>query len=52
LDEIKQRLYERFDTIDFKQAKADVEPFIRDTMMLNIWSADFFKQITDGLQAV
>ena len=52
LDEIKQRLYVRFDTIDFEQAKADVEPFIRDTMRLNIWSADFFKQITDGLQAV
>lgn len=49
LDEIKQMLKKRFDTIDFAQAKQDVEPFIHDTSELNIWSADFFKQITDGL---
>ena len=39
-------LYERFDAIDFRQAKQDVEPFIRDTASLNMWNADFFKQIT------
>lgn len=49
LDEIKQMLKARFDTIDFAQAKQDVEPFIHDTSVLNIWGADFFKQITDGL---
>ena len=32
-----------------QQAKKDVEPFIHDTNSLNIWSADFFKQITEGL---
>lgn len=50
LAEIKQMLYERFDAIDFEQAKEDVEPFIRDSAMLNLWCADFFKQITNGLQ--
>ena len=50
LDEIKQMLDERFDTIDFKQAKEDVEPFIPDISVLALWSADFFKQITKELK--
>ena len=50
LPELRNMLYERFDTIDFRQAKQDVEPFIRDTASLNMWNADFFKQITAGLQ--
>ncbi len=49
LDEIKQMLFKRFDSIDFEQAKNDVEPFIHDTSVLNVWSADFFKQITNDL---
>jgi predicted nucleotidyltransferase component of viral defense system len=49
LSEIKQMLSERFDSIDFAGAKHDVEPFIRDTSVLDLWDADFFKQITDGL---
>lgn len=51
LDDIKQMLYKRFDAIDYKQAKEDAEAFIRDTSVLDIWSADFFKQITEGLKA-
>lgn len=43
-------LCERFDTIDFTQARQDVEPFIRDRSSLNLWSADFFKQITERLR--
>lgn len=50
LEVIKRMLCERFEQIDFLQAKEDVEPFIRDTSMLNLWSVDFFKQITEGLQ--
>lgn len=49
LDDIKAMLCERFETIDYSQAKADVTPFIRDTQALDVWSADFFKQITAGL---
>lgn len=52
LDEIKQMLNERFESIDFTQAKEDVEPFIRDVSVLNLWNKDFFKQITEGLQAI
>jgi len=49
LSDIKNMLSDRFDSIDYKQAKGDVTPFIRDTGVLDIWSADFFKQITAGL---
>jgi len=48
-DEIKQMLFKRFESIDFEQAKSDVTPFIRDTSVLNVWSVDFFKQITEDL---
>ena len=47
LEEIRTMLSERFETIDFSQAKQDVEPFIRDTSVLDIWSAAFFQQITE-----
>lgn len=50
LETIKQMLCNRFDQIDYVQAKQDVEPFIRDTSVLNVWSADFFKQITYELK--
>lgn len=49
LEEIKRMLAQRFDSIDFTQAKLDVEPFVHDAISLNLWSAEFFKQITEGL---
>ena len=52
LEEIKMMLKNRFDSIDFLQARKDVEPFIRDTSVLDIWSSEFFKQITEGLKVL
>lgn len=52
LEEIKTMLKNRFDSIDFLQARKDVEPFIRDTSVLDTWSSDFFKQITEGLKVL
>lgn len=49
LENIKEFLNTRFETIDYEQAKEDVLPFIRDHSSLNLWSANFFKQITNGL---
>lgn len=46
---LKERLLERFDTIDYRSAKEDVSAFIKDKAALNVWSADFFKQITQQL---
>ena len=50
LDELKEILKKRFEDIDYEQAKKDVEPFIKDTSVLDIWEKDFFIQITDLLQ--
>ncbi len=49
LDDIKQMLYERFDSINYAQAKQDIAPFIHDPSVLDIWSAEFFCQITENL---
>lgn len=50
IDDAKKLLYSRFDMIGFTQAKEDVRPFIKDTSSLDLWCADFFKQITEGLK--
>lgn len=42
----------RFDSIDFLQARKDVEPFICDISVLDIWNSEFFKQITEGLKVL
>ena len=52
LEEIKTMLKNRLDSIDFLQARKDVEPFIRDTSVLYIWNSEFFKQITEGLKVL
>ena len=49
LDGLKTLLNDRFDKIDYKLAKQDVLPFVKNPVSLDIWSADFFKQITTRL---
>ena len=51
VEDAKHLLCERFETIDYQQAKEDVVPFLKNTAMLDMWSADFFKQITGGLRS-
>lgn len=50
LADIKQMLCSRFDTIDYAEAREDVLPFISDKSSTDVWCADFFKQITEGLK--
>ncbi len=50
IDEIRAMLCARFESIDYASARQDVVPFIRDASMLDLWGADFFKQITQGLE--
>lgn len=50
VEDAKRLLCDRFDSIDYRQAQEDVRPFIRDQMSLEVWSADFFKQITERLK--
>lgn len=51
LDDVKRMLCSHFEMIDYSQAKRDVEPFIHDVSVLEVWGADFFKQITENLQS-
>ena len=48
-NDIKKMLIERFNEIDFEQAKEDAIPFIKDPSVLDIWSKEFFIAITDQL---
>jgi len=49
-DSLIKILTERFSAIDYKQAKEDVAPFIKDASVLNIWCADFFIDTTKNLK--
>lgn len=51
IEELKRLLCEKFDTIDFENAKEDIANFIENPDDVNIWSADFFKAITQNLEA-
>ncbi len=50
LDTVQIMLNDRFDSIDFENAKLDVKDFIKDKKSLDVWSADFFKTITEQLK--
>lgn len=50
LNELQTMLNERFTVIDFEQAKEDVYPFVADKSKLELWSAEFFKSITQSLK--
>lgn len=49
INDIKKLLNDRFENIDYKQAKEDVIPFIKEPSKMDMWSTEFFKQITEGL---
>ena len=44
-------IYDSFDEIDFENAKEDVIPFIKKTDVLDIWSKEFFKEISLNLES-
>ena len=50
LKELQTMLKERFATIDFEQAKQDVLPFVADKSKLELWSKEFFIDITQNLK--
>ncbi len=47
---LKTLLNERFSNIDFAQAREDVLPFVKDKSKLDLWSKEFFIEITKNLQ--
>lgn len=44
---LKEMLVERFKNVDFEAAKKDVQPFIKNQMVLDLWNVDFFTAITN-----
>lgn len=51
LEEIKDILCRRFESIDYDQARRDVLPFIKNPSAVEIWGKDFFIAITENLSA-
>lgn len=50
VDVLKGMLKSKFSKINYNDAKEDVLPFIRDIDSLNMWSKDFFVNITEDLK--
>lgn len=50
IDILKEMLINKFNEIDYQDAKEDVKPFIKDINSLNIWSKEFFISITDKIK--
>lgn len=47
---LKRLLINKFNEMDYDDAKEDVIPFIKNVNNLNIWSKDFFISITENLK--
>lgn len=46
---LKELLIKKFNEINYSEAKEDVIPFIKDVDSINLWSSDFFVEITDNI---
>lgn len=51
LSDLKKDLFMKFERIDYKVASQDVEPFIKNKSALALWGPDFFKALTEELEA-
>ena len=49
LDILKSLLINKFKEINYKEAKEDIIPFIKDIKNLELWNSDFFIKITEQL---
>lgn len=52
IDILKELLNNKFLEINYKNAKEDVMTFIEDKDSLNLWTSDFFTEITKNLKGV
>lgn len=50
LESLIRLLHERIDTLDIRQARSEVEPFVKDRKALAVWSQDFFRSIVTRIQ--
>lgn len=49
MPQLKKMLCQRFNTIDYELAKADVKPFLTNKEATALWSAEFFCDITQNM---
>lgn len=50
--EVRRLLKSKIETVDFQAAKKDVAPFIKNPRELDIWSKEFFLDVTDRMTFV
>jgi len=51
LEDVKSLVKKRVESLDAKQAKNDVKPFIKEPKELDLWSKTFFLQIIENIKA-
>ena len=51
ISQLRQLLRQRFQQVDFDQAKRDVRPFIRDEAELELWDSAFFQSLVERIEA-
>lgn len=51
IENLKLLLNERFKHLNYEQAKEDVLPFVKNKALLDLWSKEFFIEITKNIQA-
>lgn len=51
-EDLRGHLARTIDQLDIRQARLEVEPFVRDPAALAIWSHAFFQGLVDRLQPV
>ena len=49
-DYFKELLVKKIDTINFDQAKSDIQRFIKDPKRLNLWNKAFFKTLVEQIR--
>lgn len=52
IEKLKEMLNKKFSNINYQNAKEDVVAFIKDKRKLDLWSKDFFIDITSNLQEI
>ena len=49
-DRFHELLAQRIESLDVKQARTDVLPFVRNPWALDVWSRDFFHSLTPRIR--
>ncbi len=47
---LKQKLWEKINSVDFNSAKNDVEALVKDPLSLKLWSEEFFMAVCERVR--